>query len=170
MRKFAILLSVLMMAQMADATITSPMEILKTGSDTFAINMPSGMSSAADGSGGYWALIGTEACPVSGGVYSPPPPIEIPPVGILDAGNTGIWPFGIGVYGLFWTSVEPPWTAPPGIYAHSFYSNGGTQENPLKLYSIADDFGAIYLMDTYVPEPAALLLLGFGAMFLRRQR
>lgn len=171
MRRFAFLLSVLITAPLSGGIITSPMEIVKTGPDTFAINMPNGMSSAADGSGGYWALIGTEACPVTGGVYSCPPPIEIPePPIILDAGDTGIWPMDIGVFGLFATTATPPWSAPAGIYAYDFYSIGGTEENPLNLYVIDDTFMEVYLMDTHVPEPTTILLLGFGTVLLKRRR
>lgn len=173
MRRGAVLLSVLVIASSASATITSPMEIVETASDTFAINMPSGMSYAADVSGGYWAFIGTEECPLFGGVLDPPPPIEPPPPGYVFpcAGDTGIWEPGIGVWGVFETfSTSTTWTAPPGIYAHSFSSSGGTQENPLNLYTIADDFSAFYLVDTYVPEPATLLLLGLGAALLRKRR
>ena len=171
MRKFAFLLSVLITAPLCSGTIISPMEIVKTGTDTFAINMPNGMSSAADGAGGYWALIGTETYPVTGGIYSCPPPIEIPdPPIILDAGDTGLWPMDIGVFGVFVTTAAPPWTAPSGVYAYDFHSIGGTEENPLNLYAIDDSFVEAYLVDTYVPEPTTILLLGLGTVLLKRRR
>ena len=66
MKKLVVLVSILITASMADATIHSPMEILATGFDaanltieTWGITFPEGMSSTVDTSGGYWALVGT---------------------------------------------------------------------------------------------------------------
>jgi hypothetical protein len=130
--KRAIFALVLGFASLANADIVSPLHILWTGVDSWGITLPNGMASSSDGSGGYWALVGTATYPVTGGVLAPDAP---------DAsrilGDSGVLDIGIpyGIYGYF-GSTEQTWSATPGVFVDSFNANPWYAE--LNLYLIDD--------------------------------
>jgi len=176
MKKLLVLMLVVGMTSWASAMIVSPIEINNTGAVTMAditIDLPSGMSSAVDGSGGYWALISSSsffnsipdpANPVGGGAITSLAPDAS---GILgDAGDSGLLPYGVGVYGFF-GSYSTTWSTGAGAYADSFT---GT---PLyvSLFLIDDTFTtATDISQYYVPEPLTISLLGLGGLIMLRRR
>jgi hypothetical protein len=167
MRKLIVLMMVLCMASLANAAIMSSIAIVDNGDDTYGINLPSGMNSVADGSGGYWVLIGVE---VTSGALTATIPAALDLSGIYgDAGETGVFPVGIGVVGIFASGATAAWTAAPGIYADSFIAKAGA--TVLQLYTLDDGVANPELVDIMlIPEPATLAILGLGGLLLRKRK
>jgi len=168
MKKLLMLVLVLGIVSIAGAEIMSPMEIKDLGAGEYGIDLTSGMSAATDVSGGYWVLIGVDA--TSGALASAKPVIlDLSGIG-GDAGDTGLFAAGSGVYGEFTaSSTSTTWTAASGVYADSFTAQTGV--DTLYLYTLDDYAEGSTLVDTFViPEPATMLILGLGGLLLRRKK
>ena len=167
MKKVLVLMLVLGVVSMAGAVIVSPMEIVDLGAGEYGIDLTSGMSAAVDISGGYWVLIGVDA--TSGALAATKPAIlDLSGIG-GDAGDTGLFAAGSGVYGEFVSSSTTAWTAIAGVYADSFTVPVGV--DTLYLYTLDDYAETSTLIDTFViPEPATMLILGLGGLLLRRKK
>jgi hypothetical protein len=176
MKKLLVLLLVLGVTSWASAGIVSPIEINNTGALTMAditVDLPSGMSSAVDGSGGYWALISSStdmtntpdaANPVGGGALTSLAPDASGVLG--DAGDSGLLPAGVGIYGFF-GSYSGSWSSSAGAYLDSLTGNNGF----VSLFLIDDIFSkATHVMTVPVPEPMTVVLLGIGGLLMLRRR
>jgi len=167
MKKLLVFVAAIAVASLANAEIFSPMLIVDLGG-TYGIVLPSGMSSASDTSGGYWALIG--AAPTSG-VLAVPATLDLSSIG-GDAGDTGLFPAGSGVYGWFVSSRTSAWTTAAGVYANGFTLKTGAWS--LRLYRIDDAATVATLVDDGsgpdIPEPATIALLSLGGLLLRRKK
>jgi hypothetical protein len=176
MKKLWVLMLVLGMTSMASATITSLMNVQDDGGGMLSIQIPN-LNNVDDGLGGYWALIGNSSYPVTGGAIAATiPAIFAPPTSSVfgDASGAGFWSPGIGVWGSFGTTT-PVYSTSPAVFADSFvWVDSGTYvggEVNVYLYAIADDFGSVALINTYlIPEPITIALLGLGGLFLLRRR
>jgi len=133
------LVSVLIMASMADAAIVSPIHIIMTDIDSWGLTLPDGMSNTLDGSGGWWALTGTAMNPTTGGSLTPAAPEASVIMG--DAGDTGLFDYDIGVYGYF-GGIDQIWHATPGVFVDGF-------TNVVALYLMDDNFTTA----TFVEHP-----------------
>jgi hypothetical protein len=170
MKKLLGLFLVLGFVSLANAVINSPMWIVPFTDGTVGIELLSGMSSAVDNYGGYWALIGVD--PASG-IIAPPPPLDM---SYLFGSSTQ---FGLpeGVIGGFVASSTSSWTAASGIYAYNFTPIAGSG---IYLYRLDDGFGSATLVDVLTldreprppitPEPATIALLCLGGLMLRRKK
>jgi hypothetical protein len=176
MKKLLVLLLVLGMTSWASADIISAIRINNDAQTTMAditIDLTAGMSSAVDGSGGYWALISSStdvfntpdaANPVGGGATTALVPDASGIYG--DAGDTGLLPYGVGVYGFF-GSYGVTWSTGAGAYADSFTGNN----EYVSLFLIDDFFStATHVKTVRVPEPMTVALLGLGGLFMLRRR
>lgn len=157
---------------MASATITSPMNIQIDGGDMISIQIPN-LNNVDDGLGGYWALIGDSANPVTGGAIAATIPSGFTTMSSVlgDAGDTGLFAAGIGRWGSFATATAT-YSTSPAVYADSFSISPYTGVVfTLNLYAITDDFSSVALIDSYyIPEPMTISLLGLGGLFLLCRR
>ncbi|MHC4546167.1 MAG: PEP-CTERM sorting domain-containing protein [Planctomycetota bacterium] len=172
MKKLLVLMLVFGMTSIASATITSLMNVQDDGGGMFSIQIPN-LNNVDDGLGGYWALIGNSSYPVIGGAIAATIPSYFVTLSSVlgDAGDTGLFAYGIGRWGAFGTTT-PTYSTSPAVYADSFsigpYTGG---EFNLYLYAIADDLSSVTLINTYyIPEPMTIALLGLGGLFLLRRR
>jgi hypothetical protein len=178
MKKLLILVSILGLASLASAEINSPMWIVPFTDNTLGIELLSGMSSAMDGQGGYWVLTGVNLTSGILNTAHPDIPETLDTSHIYhDAGDTGLFPYGIGVWGEFSTSNSSSWTAASGIYAYNFTFLEGAYSQ--ELYKISDDATTITRVDLLtldrpqvppIPEPTTIALLCLGGLMLRRRK
>jgi len=173
MKKLVVLLLILGMTSWASAAIVSPIEIVDTnptGGGPYTIHLPSGMSEAVDGSGGYFAIVGDAANPILGGnVILPPAPDASGLYGDSAGAGVGL-PYGIygflGSYGVGWSSAAGDYV----IDLTSTMPVGGF----ITLWSIADDFdpdkNAVLAEYQVIPEPMTVVLLGLGGLLMLRRR
>jgi len=155
-----IAIALMAIAPLASASVISPMKIAVLGGGVYGIDLINGMSSAVDGSGGYFAIVGVEA-PLTDGVITALAPDASGLYGDVAGAGVGLVH---GVYGFF-GSYNGTWSSPEGLYADGFNSTAAT----IELYSISDDFSTVTLVDS-VPEPVTVALLGLGGMFVARRK
>jgi hypothetical protein len=174
MKKLLVLMLVLGMTSMASATITSKMNIQSMGGNLWQIQIDN-LNNVDDGLGGYWYLIGDAANPVTGGAIAATIPAGFAAMSAVlgDAGDTGWVGYGLGRWGSFATATSP-YSTSPAVYADNFVWADAGYSGPditISLYSLADDFGSVELIDSVtIPEPMTVALLGLGSLFLLRRR
>ena len=135
LKKIVVLILILVMASSASSAIVSPIRVSTVPYEEFyGIYLPDGMSSDVDGEGGWWALVGTPDYPVTGGSITDLAPLTSWIQG--DAGDTGLFDYGIGVYGFFGNDIDEMWSSDPGMYADTFALSHWMSWN---LYVISDD-------------------------------
>jgi hypothetical protein len=182
MKKLLVLVFVLGLASFASADIHSPMDIVIFTNYTFGIELPSGMSSAMDGSGGYFVLTGVNSTSgILNTAYSNVfETLTLSWANYGDAGDTGLFPYGVGIWGEFRTTPSSSWTTSPDIYAYNFTLQAGASDYP-KLYIINDYMTTKTLVDypdlereprppLGSPEPATIALLCLGGLMIRRRK
>ncbi|MHC4546953.1 MAG: PEP-CTERM sorting domain-containing protein [Planctomycetota bacterium] len=175
MKKLLVLMLVLGMTSVSSATITSLMNIQDDGGGAYSIQIPN-LNNVADGLGGYWALVGDAANPLTGGAIAATIPAIFGPTSSIfgDASGTGYFAAGIGIWGSFGTTT-PTYSTAPAVFADNFaWVDSGMYSGPeitLTLHTISDDFMTLAFNSDYtIPEPMTIALLGFGGLFLLRRR
>ncbi|MBW8035690.1 MAG: PEP-CTERM sorting domain-containing protein [Planctomycetes bacterium] len=110
------------------------------------------MSSGVDGSGGYWAVVGSEG--FTGGSLTPDAPD-----GSVIYGDSSVLGLGLdnGVYGFFGSS-EQSWSATPGLFLDGFSQAGG-----LSFYKINDPLTTATYIGTQVLTPITVQADAGGA-------
>ena len=127
-----------------------------------------GMSGAVDGSGVYFAITGVNTD--SGSLAA-----TLPAVLILssanegDAGDTGLFDYGLGTYGEFRAGPPRLYVAAAGIYSEGYTPAAGAKA--VSLYRLNYFLTAATLIETItIPEPATIVLLCLGGLVLRKRR
>jgi hypothetical protein len=181
MKKLLVLLVILGIASFASAfTMTIGHN---TENTLFSIDMISGMAGnttaipmTGDGSGTYWVLIGV--APTSGALASTLPVVMGLSAVYGDAGQTGIFKYGIGVVGEFRTPTMGSWSAAAGTWADGFTAINNWN---VYLFTINDAVTEATWIpqwldqeppppDIFVPEPTTITLLCLGGLMLRRKK
>jgi hypothetical protein len=160
MKKLLSVVLVLGFVSLANAVIYSPMQVVSTGGGTVGIELISGMSSAVDNSGGYWALIGVDP---DSGIIAPPSSLDLSGL----CGSSTQIGLDDGVIGGFVSSSMSSWSTPAGVYATGFTVLPGVTH--LELWQLDDGYGPIQIVWS-VPEPATIALLCLGGLMLRRKK
>ena len=170
MKKLLILMLVLCMASMANATLTlvsSAGTTMTTGTTSMiGINTDTGIAG-----GGPWVnIIVDEGDPGSwtgsGGTIYYPPAIADPSVYTYYYGAYS----GYGDAWILFGAAPTPTLGGTGILADFEFQCDGLGDVTISLYN--SDFSSVIttLTITQIPEPMTIALLGLGGLFLRRRK
>ena len=174
MKKMLLMLVVILsIAPFTNAADGIPqMNLVDNGNHTYGINVPNGMTSTTGSlfTGVYFIVIGVD--PGSGSLTMPAPIATILSLSSAnegDAGDTGLFPYGVGTYGEFRAGPPRLYVAAAGIYSEGYTPAAGAKA--VSLYRLNDFLTAATLIETItIPEPATIVLLCLGGLVLRKRR
>ncbi len=167
MKKLLVLMLVLTLASLVNAVPI--MNLVWNSNNTFGIEVPLGMSGAHDWTGVYFVITGVE--PDSGilSLGANASILTLSSANEGDAGDTGLFPYGVGTYGEF-RATNVTYVASGGLYANGYVLLPGATTSPC-LYTLDDSMIAATLVaEILIPEPATIALLCLGGLMLRRRK
>ena len=176
MKKMLLMLVVILsIAPFTNAADGIPqMNLVDNGNHTYGINVPNGMTSTTGSlfTGVYFIVIGVD--PGSGSLTMPAPIATILSLSSAnegDAGDTGLFPYGVGTYGEFRATTDNFNATPGGVWADTYSLLQGATK--VQLYTTDNSMSQDSLTlvsQINVPDPITMSLLAIGGLFLRRRK